>query len=91
MATEKVHPHRGAKVHPAHMVKGVDKHHKMNHYPTSQKHSGYSTREPFGAGMGAEAPGCDGIAGCMDGGGATPYDGGGMTDGAGGGESPEGM
>lgn len=71
--SEKVHPHRGHKVHPAHTVKGVTHHSKMNHYPTSQSHSGYSTTEPLQ--MGGEPEACEGIAGCMPGGGASPMDG----------------
>lgn len=71
--SEKVHPHRGHKVHPAHTVKGVTHHSKMNHYPTSQSHSGYSTVEPMEAGE--ECPGMPGLGGAMPGGGASPMDG----------------
>lgn len=71
--SEKVHPHRGHKVHPAHTVKGVDHHSKMHHYPTAQAHSGHSTREPMTPGC--EMPGCEGIAGPMGGGMANDMDG----------------
>lgn len=66
MAKETVHPHRGHKVHPAHTVRGVDHHKKMDHYPTSQKHSGYSTAEP--PTQAGPCPGMPGMGGPMDGG-----------------------
>ena len=68
---EKVHPHRGHKVHPAHTVKGVSHHSKMDHNPSPNAGGGYQTQEPMGPGI-SEVP--SPMVGSMSGGAPSPMD-----------------